>query len=367
VELIVGTLFVLGMLAIAIRFAPRAPSGEVLLPRVIENSIGMWALRRLTGRRLAEPPQDAAAADPGLFVEDVERRLAGGGAGPSAAVQPVPSLPTRAVVSGGPVSRLPGVDEVTARRVALLTVTGQRARAESMLRAAEGRGSRRFTLPLVQPPRFATMAAVLAIAVVGLLLALQVPPPSPGGQVLSALGTPERTELTGTGSAGAAANGPTGSTEPIATGSPGTIVVTPRPVATPTHSPHPVATPERTFSPAPTPSPTPVVTAKPTAKPTLKPTPAPTPTTAATPTPTPVPTPRASISCVLVVLEITCDGSASDRAVSYTFTFGDGDVAGGTSPAASHTYLDLGAASNPVTLVVQDGLGQTDSAVWTPP
>jgi len=53
--------------------------------------------------------------------------------------------------------------------------------------------------------------------------------------------------------------------------------------------------------------------------------------------------------------------------MSYTFTFGDGDVAGGTSPAASHTYLDLGAASNPVTLVVQDGLGQTDSAVWTPP
>ncbi len=69
----------------------------------------------------------------------------------------------------------------------------------------------------------------------------------------------------------------------------------------------------------------------------------------------------------LVVLEISCDGSGSDRAVSYTFTFGDGDVASGTSSTASHTYLDLGAASNPVTLVVQDGLGQTDSAVWTPP
>ena len=67
------------------------------------------------------------------------------------------------------------------------------------------------------------------------------------------------------------------------------------------------------------------------------------------------------------MLEIGCDGSGSDRAVSYSFTFGDGFEASGTSSTASHTYLDLGAASNPVTLTVQDAFGQTDSAVWSPP
>ena len=357
-ELIVGTLFVLGMLAIVIRFAPRTSSGEVLLPRVIENSIGMWALRRLTGRRRTEPPDDAASAD--AYVEDVDRRLAGGGASLASAAGPVPALPSRVIASRGLESRARRVDEATARRVALLTVTGQQARAESVLRAAEARRARGPALPSSRAPRSAAMAAVLAIAVVGLALALRLPPPASRGQVLSAIGTPESTSPAGTEVPG----GSSGSSEPTASGSPGTTTVTPRPAATPARSPRPGATPERTF--APTPTPTPPGTPAPTPKATPKPTPAPTPTAAPTPTPPPPP-PVASISCVLVVLEISCDGSGSDRAVSYTFTFGDGFEAGGTSPTASHTYLDLGAAGNPVTLVVQDGLGQTDSTVWTPP
>jgi PKD domain-containing protein len=359
VELIVGTLFVLGMLAIVIRFAPRTSSGEVLLPRVIENSIGMWALRRLTGRRPAEPSGDAPVAD--AYVEDVDRRLAGGGAGLASAARPVPALPARVVVSRGLESRARRIDEVTARRVALLTVTGQRARAESVLRAAEARRSRRLAFPSSRAPRFAAMTAMLAIAIVALALALRLPPPSSRGQVLSAIGTPDPTSPAGIEVPG----GSSGSTEPTGSGAPGAVAVTPRPAATPIRSARPGGTPERTVAPTSTPPGTPAPTPKATPKPTPKPAPAPTPTAA--PTPTPPPPPVAAISCVLVVLEISCDGSGSDRAVSYTFTFGDGFEAGGTSPTASHTYLDPVAASNPVTLVVQDGLGQTDSAVWTPP
>ena len=49
VEWIVGALVVLGFVAIAVRFLPRDAAGQVRLPRVVEDSIGMWAVRRLTG------------------------------------------------------------------------------------------------------------------------------------------------------------------------------------------------------------------------------------------------------------------------------------------------------------------------------
>ena len=51
-ELLVALLVVLGLLAIAVRFGLRGPSGSVHLPRIVDDSIGMWALRRLTGRPL---------------------------------------------------------------------------------------------------------------------------------------------------------------------------------------------------------------------------------------------------------------------------------------------------------------------------
>lgn len=49
-EFVVGALAVLGLVAIVARFSPRDASGELQLPRIIDDSIGMWALRRLTGR-----------------------------------------------------------------------------------------------------------------------------------------------------------------------------------------------------------------------------------------------------------------------------------------------------------------------------
>ena len=67
------------------------------------------------------------------------------------------------------------------------------------------------------------------------------------------------------------------------------------------------------------------------------------------------------------MLQVSCDGSASARAVSYTFTFGDGAVVSGSDPTASHLYLDPEAATRAVTLTVEDAIGQSDTAAWTPP
>jgi len=50
VEWIVGALVVLGFIAIFVRFVPRDEAGGARLPRIIDDSVGMWALRRLTGR-----------------------------------------------------------------------------------------------------------------------------------------------------------------------------------------------------------------------------------------------------------------------------------------------------------------------------
>lgn len=49
-ELVVGALVVLALIAILIRFAFRDASGAVRLPRIIDQSIGMWVVRRLLGR-----------------------------------------------------------------------------------------------------------------------------------------------------------------------------------------------------------------------------------------------------------------------------------------------------------------------------
>ena len=51
-ELLVAVILVLGLVAIAIRFGLRGPAGSVQLPRIVDDSIGMWVLRRATGRPL---------------------------------------------------------------------------------------------------------------------------------------------------------------------------------------------------------------------------------------------------------------------------------------------------------------------------
>jgi hypothetical protein len=59
VEVIVWAALAIAAVAILGRFILRSGSGEVVLPRIVDESIGMWLLRKITGRRLWErEPED---------------------------------------------------------------------------------------------------------------------------------------------------------------------------------------------------------------------------------------------------------------------------------------------------------------------
>jgi hypothetical protein len=64
VEFLVGILVVLALVAIVARFVVRDSGGRVSLPRIVDDSIGMWVLRRMTGRPLGRTPELAERADP---------------------------------------------------------------------------------------------------------------------------------------------------------------------------------------------------------------------------------------------------------------------------------------------------------------
>ncbi|HEY8438289.1 MAG TPA: hypothetical protein VIK65_06715, partial [Candidatus Limnocylindrales bacterium] len=98
-EFIVAALVVVGLVAIAIRFVPRTDAGHVLLPRVVDESVGMWALRRVTGRALWARP-DGSTAEPGADTSEPEN---GAATSPiPAAAGPTMITPTRYVPSRRP-------------------------------------------------------------------------------------------------------------------------------------------------------------------------------------------------------------------------------------------------------------------------
>jgi hypothetical protein len=169
VEWIVGALVVLGFVAIAIRFVPREDAGRVRLPRIVDESVGMWALRRLTRRSLWDrPDEDAVNPD----------RPAGSGGLSSVA-------PNRFVATA---SRLEQLGVRPARRV------GGRpsANAPSEVSRVSGSTSRRRraqpAASLALQRRLAAIAALLVLGavVLGILLA----PRGASGDVLSATGRP---------------------------------------------------------------------------------------------------------------------------------------------------------------------------------
>jgi hypothetical protein len=80
VELIAGALVVLGLIVVAGRFLLRGESGELVLPRIVDDSIGMWVLRRLSGRsraggRAPGAPGPSDAAGPRPYDAAMARRL----------------------------------------------------------------------------------------------------------------------------------------------------------------------------------------------------------------------------------------------------------------------------------------------------
>src|SRR5256885_4991624 len=72
-QIVVGVLVILGFLAIEARFILRDRSGGLWLPRIVDDSIGMWTLRRLTGRRLGArswDDDDVPEDEPGAGAAD---------------------------------------------------------------------------------------------------------------------------------------------------------------------------------------------------------------------------------------------------------------------------------------------------------
>jgi hypothetical protein len=68
VELVVWAALAIAVVAILGRFVLRSGNGDVVLPRVVDESIGMWLLRKVTGRRLWERQPDEAQDDAGAGV-----------------------------------------------------------------------------------------------------------------------------------------------------------------------------------------------------------------------------------------------------------------------------------------------------------
>ena len=288
---------------------------------VVDRSIGMWIVRRLTGRPdpgAARPrSDDAAPADALPAADEIAYRI-----GVPGAVEP--NRPDRLVVSGD--------------------VSGRRAR----------RGLWRDS----------AVALVAVSAVV--LVAVVVLPRLPQGAVLTATDEgrfPAQVTLApspGSTDTAAATGSPAAGPSDVPAerpASPSSL-----PTAEPTASPSP---PAPTGTPAPTSSaagvsPSPAVTPRPTPVPTAPPPPPPpTPTPVppvATPSPTPAP-PIAVLSCSVSGFLVSCTGSSSPNATSWTWTFQQGPTLSG--PVVSHTYAVPG--DYVITLTVANSVGQTDT------
>ena len=219
-EFLVGALVVLGFLAILIRFIGRDSSGQVRLPRVVDDSIGMWTLRRITGRRLgarawddeieADQQLDPNASDATRAAVDANAAIAANPPSAATAANPTIVPPRSAPARVAPV-RMPPTRDIAIR---------PRARARpgysaSMLSPTPVLDLRRRQEAIARPRRspwrrrFAALgiaAAVLIIAGVALGFAAQQRPPQ--GQVLAATGRPQMPGQDAVGAGGASPSAP---------------------------------------------------------------------------------------------------------------------------------------------------------------
>ncbi|HUQ77684.1 MAG TPA: hypothetical protein VM427_02270 [Patescibacteria group bacterium] len=301
-ELIVGALVVLGFLAILIRLVPRDAAGRATLPAIVDDSIGMWALRRLTGRPLWERPWDDEADPVGLLPGlAADGRAASAPAASAHERGDVPMgpprvAPVRYVVSRSPGHALPAMSPILTPPVSHRNQT------------------RRRRLLGIAPSRSAltgiAVAVVAGVAVIGGVLA-----PRGGrhdGEVLGVTGRPvERSSVAATdpAAAGETPTGVPGSIEPTAsvTTIAGPSEASPVPVASgagreriPTREPTtaptaPTATPPPSIATSPSPTPTPPIVPSPS----VDPTPSIVPSPSVSPSPLIVPSPSVDPSSPL--------------------------------------------------------------------
>src|SRR5262245_45360168 len=115
-ELIVIAFVVIAFVAIAARFMPRDGTGARRLPRIVDESVGMYVVRRALGRS-TEAASDRAAAQTEAQAKVTEDEIAYRIGVPGA---PAPTVPTRFVVSKSQPQAhpIPPVVPVTTRPVA---------------------------------------------------------------------------------------------------------------------------------------------------------------------------------------------------------------------------------------------------------
>jgi outer membrane biosynthesis protein TonB len=318
VEWIVGAFVVLGFVAIVVRFVPRDVAGRVRLPRVIDDSIGMWALRRLTRRSLTEGPEegDGDGVLPNRFVASAAR------------------LEALGVRPAGRVAR----PAWTKRPVGVAPVKGLTSRQQQA----------QPTASLVLQRRLAAIAAILVVGaiVLGVVFATR----GPQGEVRGATGLPALNEPP---------NGPAsqlGVQPSMDFASPSIIAEAPTPTVSPTPKAI-VATPRPTAKPTPRPTP----------RPTVAPTPRPTPTSTAGPTPTPTPTPTPAPPAPVVGFTSALSGTvvsftdqSTGTGLSWDWAFGDpNDPQASNQQNPTHDYGASG--SYLVTLTITDAIGRTNS------
>jgi len=226
VELIVGALVVLGLLAVATRFITRDGVGEIRLPRIVDDSIGMWALRKATGRRLWERPWDDElpvdhAMDPD--ASDATRAALGAIAAANAAD---PTLGRARVVPTRYVASRHRRREIVASPTPVLDLR-RRSQAHRKRRAGWGR-------------RFAAIGSVAAVLIVAVVaLGVLVLPREPQGQVLGATGRPQSSQTAVVPSYGASSSpgaSPVQVPVPRDSAAPVTAIVTVTAAAIPGHS-----------------------------------------------------------------------------------------------------------------------------------
>jgi len=288
-QLLIIPFVVIAFVAIVWRFLPRAEDGSIRLPRVIDDSVGMWVVRSALGRETDAPDPDDVIPEPA--ADEIAYRIGVPGA-------PPPTVPTRVVVSQAPSKAEP-----------VLSPSPQGSVPPIGPVAGDGSVGRRRTRPtgaLAAQRRWAGAVALAAVAVAVTTLVLASR--QLDGEVLSATGTPGGSSGQGfvSGAGGAATATPAGASDsspsselqpsveasapPAATGAsvattpvpavtPAGARVTPNPTSTPRATARPTATPHATLGPGPTPSATPTPTASPT----------PTPASSTEPSDTPLP------------------------------------------------------------------------------
>jgi len=287
-EFVVVAFVAVGLVAIAVRFVPRDEYGARRFPRVIDESIGMAAIRavqRLRPARKGAP--EAAAAEATVLptseptAEEIAYRIGVAGA-------PAPTIPTRLIVATGSLQAHPPAIPVL-QPAPFTPVLGLAERRRLQAHPASSLSLQRRIAGVVA-------ASAVLIAAVALVFA----PRGIEGGVLSATGLPQNpapnaiavpptAEPSGSPDATASPDLATpsnaaSSTLAAPTVAPATSAPIRRPTPTPARTPKPTPKPP-TPTASPTPTPTPIATLAP--KPTPPP---PTPT----PTPTIAPTPSAS-------------------------------------------------------------------------